>query len=690
VRHVLVGLLLLAAPLTAQQRRPLEIDDLFRLKNVGGLALSPAGRWVAYTVTTTDFEKGSRETRLWMTSSDGETTLPMTQPGTSVSSPAFSPDGRYLSFLASRGDDSETQVWVLDRRGGEARPLTAVVQGVSGYDWSPDGTRLLLSIRDTAARRDDEESEGGVREPWVIDRLQFKRDGTGYLTGNRHTHLYVFDLAMKETWQITRGDYDEGQATWSPDGTRVAFVSNRSDDPDANDNTDIWTVSAARPGEPNTDRSSAGPSLVRVTTNPGSDNSPAWSPDGRSIAFITVTEPALIWYATNHLAVTGADGSGTPRVLTRSLDRNAGSPRYAADGRSIWFELEDSAENHLARIDLRNGEITRPVQGPIAVSTYEVGKGGEVVVLADRLDRAGEVYAVDRRSNDRLRVLSHVNDSLFDQLHLATVHDETFRSKDGTEIEAFFYLPPARPDGARLPTLLRIHGGPVSQFSHRFNFEAQLFAANGYAVVTVNPRGSSGYGQAFSHAIWADWGNKDFDDVMAGVDHAIARGWADPARLGVGGWSYGGILTNYVITRTDRFRAAITGASEVLYVANYGHDHYQRQWEAELGLPWESRENWERISPFNFVDRIVTPTLVMGGEKDWNVPIQNSEQLYQALRRRGVPTQLVVYPGQSHGIRIPRYQRDRLERYLAWYATWLRGEERMVGDRGGGSEGREQ
>jgi dipeptidyl aminopeptidase/acylaminoacyl peptidase len=191
-------------------------------------------------------------------------------------------------------------------------------------------------------------------------------------------------------------------------------------------------------------------------------------------------------------------------------------------------------------------------------------------------------------------------------------------------------------------------------------------------VVTVNPRGSSGYGQEFSKAIWADWGNKDYEDVMAGVDYAIEQGYADPDRLGVGGWSYGGILTNYVITKTQRFKGAITGASEVLYVANYGHDHYQRHWEAELGLPWENREAWERISPFNSVERIVTPTLIMGGEKDWNVPILNSEQLYQALRRLGRETQLVVYPGQSHGLRVPSYQKDRLERYLAWYDKYVK------------------
>ena len=213
----------------------------------------------------------------------------------------------------------------------------------------------------------------------------------------------------------------------------------------------------------------------------------------------------------------------------------------------------------------------------------------------------------------------------------------------------------------------------MSQYAHRFSFEAQLFAANGYLVVQTNPRGSSGYGQDFSHALWADWGGPDFEDVMAGVDHVVDQGWADPEALGVGGWSYGGILTDHVITKTDRFKAAISGASEVLYRSNYGHDHYQQFWEAELGLPWgETAQNWERISPFNFVENVTTPTLLMGGQDDWNVPILNSEQLYQALKRLGVETQLVVYPRQGHGIRVPSYQKDRYQRYLDWYDRFLK------------------
>ncbi len=246
----------------------------------------------------------------------------------------------------------------------------------------------------------------------------------------------------------------------------------------------------------------------------------------------------------------------------------------------------------------------------------------------------------------------------------------TFKSADGTPVQGFI-LPPAN-GKKRAPALLRIHGGPNGQYDHSFDAAAQIFASAGYAVIMPNPRGSSGWGEDFSAAIFADWGNRDFDDVMAAVDDAVAREIADPKRLGVGGWSYGGILTNYVITKTGRFKAAISGASEVVYVGNYGHDIYQKEWELELGLPWEKRETWEKITPFYDVAKVTTPTLVIGGKEDWNIPIVNSEQLYQALKRLGVPTGLVVYPDEDHSIGRPSFVRDRYERYLDWYRKYLK------------------
>jgi dipeptidyl aminopeptidase/acylaminoacyl peptidase len=490
----------------------------------------------------------------------------------------------------------------------------------------------------------------------VIDRLQFKVDYVGYLD-RRRTHLHVFDVASKEMKQITSGDFDDSEPAWSPDGKFLAFVSNRTDDPDRNYNTDIWLVAADNPDE--------GKTLRQVTTNPGPDSAPAWSPDGKSIAHIATTDTDAIVYATPHLAVVPAQG-GEARVLTGKLDRHIANPRFSRDGESIDFILEDSGERNLARLPAGGGSVQRLVTGQEIVQAFETGADGSIAALVTGPHLPAEVFLF---RDGKLEQISHTNRELLSEIRLGAMEKIRFKSKDGTEIEGFVVKPPAFEPGFRYPTLLRIHGGPVAQYDFRFHFQAQLFAAQGYVVVLPNPRGSSGYGQDFSLAIWQSWGEKDYEDVMAGVDHVIERGFADPERLGVGGWSYGGILTNYVIVRTDRFKGAITGASATLYPANYGHDQYQRWWEYELGLPWEARNRklWDELSPFYRVENVVTPTLIVGGEKDWNVPVMNSEQLYAALKRLGRTTQLVVYPGEHHGISTPSYVKDLHERYLDWY-----------------------
>lgn len=661
----LASVALVGTSVEAQEKRLIEIEDMFSMRSVGSPVVSPEGEWIAYTVGRTSLEDERSYTRIYMTPAEGGDPVALTADGKSAGSPGWSPDGRYFTFTASR-DGGNNQVWALDRRGGEGFPLTDVEQGISGYRWSPDATRLLLTIRDPE-EEDEDRKANAPQDPWVIDRLQFKRDNAGYLTGNRKTHLYVYELETKELRQLTTGRWDESLGVWSPDGMRVAFVSNRTEEPDGNANSDIWIVSA--------DLEEPTDSPTRVTSNVGSDSSPRWSPDGQWITYTTGIRPDLIWYATTHLAVISADG-GEPRLLTTDLDRNVSQPRFSDDGAWIWFRLEDSGENHIARIRPDGSDMQRPISGQFSAGGFDWA-GTTFALSMSSLEQPGEVHRAYGANRGRARVerITGHNDDFLATVRIAETRNIQFNSADGTEVEGFVTFPPDYVEGQRYPTLLRIHGGPVSQYSHSFQFESQLFAAKGYVVVRTNPRGSSGYGQDFSAALWADWGNPDFQDVMAGVDYAIEQGWSDPDRLGVGGWSYGGILTNYVITQTDRFEGAITGASEVLYIANYGHDHYQRQWEAELGLPWEgdNRENWERISPFNKVQNVVTPTLIMGGEDDWNVPILNSEQLYQALRRRGIETQLVVYPGQSHGIRVPSYQVDRYERYLAWYDRYVRG-----------------
>jgi dipeptidyl aminopeptidase/acylaminoacyl peptidase len=661
--HRLWPVLLATLPtvVLAQGTHPLTVSDWTAFKTIGAPRLSPDGKQVAYTVSAADLKKDRNVTRIWMSPTGGGEPIPMTGAGMPGSSPKWSPDGKYLGFTAAR-NGGETQVWTLNRLGGEAEQRTEVKQGVESFEWSPDGTRLLLTIQDPKPDKPKADSAKTENpDPVVIDRLQFKRDNTGYLD-RRRNHLYVFQLAGKKLVQITLGDFDDSDPAWSPDGKLVVFSSNRTAEPDNNRNSDLWIVAA--------DNADTGRTLRRLTTNPGSDESPAWSPDGRAIAYVTVVDVPAMWYATQHLAVIPAAG-GTPALPIKAMDRNVSAPRFSADGKEILFLLEDSGESHVAKVPAGGGPVSRIIGGFRSVSSFDAAPDGRIAARIAEPTFPGEVFILGPAAP--LTRLTHANDSLLGALKLAQVENIHFKSRDGTDIEGFLYYPVGYERGLRYPTLLRIHGGPVSQYEAAFNFEAQLFAANGYAVVTVNPRGSSGYGQAFSQAIFADWGNKDYEDVMAGVDYAVAKGIADSTRLGVGGWSYGGILTNYVITKTTRFKGATSGASEAHIISNYGHDHYQLEYEQELGLPWENRAAYEKLSSFNDVAKIVTPTLWLGGAQDWNVPILNSEQMYQAMKRLGRETQLVVYPGEHHGLVRLSFQKDRLERYLAWFGKYVKG-----------------
>ena len=660
-------------PVPRAHVRNLTVDDYFRIRDVEDAQISPDGKWVAYVVTTHDAKDDKDKKRIWMVGTAGGEAIPLTIEEANSRRPRWSPDGKYLGFLSERGNEKK-QVWLSPRGGGEAEQLTNAIQDVDAFEWSPMGDRLVLLLQDPSpedleaakkkeqGKADEEQKEKKRTRPWVIDRLHFKEDEIGYLD-RRRTHLYVFHVADHKIKQITFGDYDDSEPAWSPDGKSIAFTSNRSAEPDSNFNSDIWIVPA--------DSDDPAKSLVQVTTSPSEDSVPAWSPDGKTIAFVTQIDPKLFWYATYHLAVAPASG-GEPRILTKSLDREVTAPHFSPDGRWIYFIAEDEGTQNLLRVSTAGGEITRPIAGRRKVESYSISRDGAAAATLSSLNLPEEAYLLP--ANGDLRRLSKVNDEVMAGIELGAVDYIHFKSRDGTPVAAFLIKPPGYTAGVKYPTILWLHGGPTLSHQAEFDFRAQIFAANGYVVVQPNPRGSAGYGEEFCKAIFADWGHKDYEDDMAAVDYVLAQGIADPERLAVGGHSYGAISTNFIITQTHRFKAAISNAGEFLYVMNYGTDLYSRHWEYEFGLPWENRALWEKMSPFSRVKEITTPTLVLGGDVDSNVPIINSEQMYQSLKRLGVPTMLVVYPGEYHDFVRPSFIKDLYERYLFWYAHYVKGE----------------
>jgi dipeptidyl aminopeptidase/acylaminoacyl peptidase len=643
------------------------LDDLAKMQRVGDPQVSPDGAWVAYTVGKVDVGEDKNQSQLWMVSWDGKQDVQLTFGKDGVGGEQWSPDGRYLAFTSGReGEAKGSQVWVLDRRGGEAQQLTNVKEDLGGYRWSPDSKTLLLELTE----KDEPEPKDGAKpkapKPIVIDRFHFKEDREGYLT-DKQPHLYLFDVASKKLSKLTNGPvngptaYAEEGGAWSPDGTQIAFTSNQSTpDPDRVANPDVFVVEAK-----------AGATPKKLTTFTGSDEGPlAWTADGKSIVYRQGTVPHYSIYDLRQMAIVPATG-GEPKMLAPKLDAWVGAPVLAPGGSAILTEVPVDREEWIGEIPLDgSGTVTRLTKGSGSAGGLNVA-AGHVALLWSTDAMLPEVYALEGES---LRQLTHHNDALMATLEVAPTENIEAKTKDGNEVHGLLTMPVGYKDGTKAPMILFIHGGPTAQDQHGFDTARQLFAAHGYAVLNVNYRGSTGRGQAYSMAINADWGHKEVLDLMAATDAAVATGKIDADKMGVGGWSYGGILTDYTIASTTRFKAASSGAGMGNLLGFYGIDQYILQYENELQPPWKNLDLYIKLSyPFLHADRIKTPTLFMGGDKDFNVPLAGGEQMYQALRSVGTPAELIVYPGQFHGFTRPSYIKDRYQYWFDWYDKYVRG-----------------
>ncbi len=662
--YLLIIFVLASTILWCQAKRAVKPSDILRYVDITDPQVSPDGKWCTYTVSNVDTSKDETDDDIWMVSWDGKENIQLTNSKEDESSARFSPDNKYISFLSSRFaddddkhiDDAATQLWLMNRLGGEAKKITDLKNDIEDYVWSPDGKKVLLVMNDIDY---SDTAESGNRLPYVITRYHFKQDIEGYLD-NRKTHLYLLDVATQKIDTLTSGNYNEANAARSPDSKRIAFVSNHSEDPDKNENDDIFIMDAVK-----------GSISYRLTTWKGVDTDPQWSPDGKYIAYLqSSSDENFTMYGQNILAVIPASG-GQPDLISASFDKQVNAQRWSKDGKNIIALMEDDRQQLVASFNVATKQYSKLASGEkVFINAEQNQSNGDWLVNMSDAQTPNELYALETAG---LRRLTHATDSFLAPLQAIKVEGFQSKSSDGNSVSGILYRPANAPANVKLPLIMYIHGGPVAQDDYSFDLQKNILAAGGYAVAAINYRGSSGRGKDYIRAIYGDWGNKEVTDILGATNYLIAQGIADSSNMAIAGWSYGGILTDYTIATTTRFKAASSGAGSALQLSMYGVDEYVTQYETELGPPWKNTDKWIKLSyPFFHVDKIKTPTLFMAGQKDFNVPSVGAEQMYQALRSLGVPTELVIYPNQYHGITVPSYMEDRFTRYLDWFGKYLK------------------
>jgi len=656
IQALLFSVLYVVAEETAQVKsRVLSSKDTLRINAVSGPRLSLDGKWVLYTMRVRDMEDKDMEsiTHIWRVRVDGTETRQMTQGDVSCSSPAWFPGGKMIAFVSTRGkaggnqaegpgSGPKSQVFFMHVDGGEAWQVTEHKESIRSYEISSDGKKILFTAQDSLS--EEEEKKRKEKDDAEVVDEKF-----------RWSHLWVYDIAKKEATRLTEGDFTVSDAHWSPDSTAIVYVSRVNTKVDDSWNSDVWVVDL----ETKTPK--------KLYENPGSDSSPRWSPDGKTIAF--ASHPYVgtnTWYSKLYLV---PSEGGKPRVLLKDFDRDLSSPIWSPDGKKIYWGTGDRTTRNLFSVDIRSGKVTKIEAPRGSNSGWELsGDGNSWVWSHSNSSWPGEIYAADLNLKNKTR-LTDANPWLrTEKIKLTRAETIQWKNSDGQWIEGVLTWPVDYKPGEKYPLILNPHGGPSGASTEYFNTNNQFFAGNGFMILQPNFRGSSNYGQEFLNANREKWGIVDYDDCMTGVDFCIEKGWADKDRLICYGWSYGGYMSFWIVTQTDRFKAVSPGAGLPNLYSMYSTTDIPRYLAWFFGTPWDNEDIYRKHSPLRHVKNVKSPVLILHGASDARVPPTQAVEFYQALRDLGKDVTFVRYPREGHGIREPRHQLDRLRRYLEFFA----------------------